>query len=355
MVPWLGRKRVTGVISRTIFWFLVLSLFFSITTTELSRLLSRDSCAEDLGSEETALCSLNDLLVYAAVGVVHDDGSLLEVDLCIEARVADEVNDPLLALVHVETELLAEPLEVDTSMDLAVRLEEEVAGRVDERVANRHEEEVGPQHLLGARKLPLRLLKVKVDVESANKIRHGVGVLVSLLLHYADNILQLLLVGSSVACAAATGDDNDGQVTQDPRARGLDSVDVVGREEHLEQGLARVLVVEQRKQGPVGEPCPVLELRQRVVEQPRVDILADLFELLHSTLPVSRQNLRCELAPRCRRNLVVVGREDTELVQKLSSCRIVAAAVLKVSKVVQCCDHLDGDLIRLCQQLSERI
>lgn len=48
-------------------------------------------------SEETALCLLNNLLVDRLRRVVHDDRALLVVDLGVDACVADQVDDPLLA------------------------------------------------------------------------------------------------------------------------------------------------------------------------------------------------------------------------------------------------------------------
>ena len=42
---------------------------------------------------------LDDLLVDGLGRVVHDDCAGLVVDLCVYARVADEVDNPLLALV----------------------------------------------------------------------------------------------------------------------------------------------------------------------------------------------------------------------------------------------------------------
>jgi hypothetical protein len=60
--------------------------------------------AEDLGAEEAALGALDDLLVDAHGRVVHDDGAGLVVDLGVDAGVADQVDDPLLALVLAEAE-----------------------------------------------------------------------------------------------------------------------------------------------------------------------------------------------------------------------------------------------------------
>jgi len=38
--------------------------------------------------------------------VVHDDGALLVVNLCVDAGVADQVDDPLLTLVLGQTKTL---------------------------------------------------------------------------------------------------------------------------------------------------------------------------------------------------------------------------------------------------------
>lgn len=66
--------------------------------------LFRNSSAQDLCPEEAALCALDDLLVDALRGVVHDDGAGLVVDFGVDAGVADQVDDPLLAFVLGEAE-----------------------------------------------------------------------------------------------------------------------------------------------------------------------------------------------------------------------------------------------------------
>lgn len=60
--------------------------------------------AEHLCPEEAALSPLNHLLVHRLRRVVHDDGARLVVDLGVHARVADQVDDPLLTLVLAEAE-----------------------------------------------------------------------------------------------------------------------------------------------------------------------------------------------------------------------------------------------------------
>lgn len=59
---------------------------------------------ENLRPEEGTLRLLNDLLVHRLRRVVHDHCALLVVDLSIHSGVADQVDDPLLALVLVQTQ-----------------------------------------------------------------------------------------------------------------------------------------------------------------------------------------------------------------------------------------------------------
>lgn len=61
--------------------------------------LPGDRSAQDLRPEEATLGALDNLLVNADGWVVHDDSTSLVVDLGVNAGVADEVDDPLLALI----------------------------------------------------------------------------------------------------------------------------------------------------------------------------------------------------------------------------------------------------------------
>lgn len=198
-------------------------------------------------------------------------------------------------------------LDVDPLVDLAVALRDEMPGRVDECVSGAEQEEVVLEDLLGLAQLLLGLLEVKVDVQGLDEVGDGVGVLVRFLAHDADQVLELALVLVAVAGAAAAGDDGGGQVAQDPRARGLDSVDVGGREEHVGQRLAGGLVVEEGEQRPVEQPGAVLQLGERAVEQACLDLLLDLVDLLDGAVPVDGQDLAGKLAPGGLALLVVVG------------------------------------------------
>ena len=71
---------------------------------------------QHLGAEEAALGALDDLLVDAHGRVVHDDGAGLVVDLGVDTGVADEIDNPLLALVLAEAEAGGEvPVEIIVS------------------------------------------------------------------------------------------------------------------------------------------------------------------------------------------------------------------------------------------------
>lgn len=61
-------------------------------------------------------------------------------------------------------------------------------------------------------------VEVVGDVKSADKLGDGINVLVRLLAHVADNVLELLLLDGAVSRPSATGDDGGNKVTQNPRA-----------------------------------------------------------------------------------------------------------------------------------------
>jgi hypothetical protein len=58
--------------------------------------------------------------------------------------------------------------------------------RIDERVRSRHQKKVTPQHLLRLTQFFLCLLKVKVNIQSLDKICDWVIVFIILLLNDAD-------------------------------------------------------------------------------------------------------------------------------------------------------------------------
>lgn len=107
-----------------------------------------NSSVEDLCSEESTLGLLNDLLVNVVGGVVHDDGAVLAVNLGIQAGLANQVDDPLLAVIRVQAKLGAQISDVHSAEDLAVALADEVSGGVDKRIGRSSQEEVASAHFL---------------------------------------------------------------------------------------------------------------------------------------------------------------------------------------------------------------
>lgn len=67
-------------------------------------ILARDSRGEDLSAEESAFSAFDDLLVDGHGRVVHADCAGFVVDFGVDPRVADEIDDPLLAFVRGEGE-----------------------------------------------------------------------------------------------------------------------------------------------------------------------------------------------------------------------------------------------------------
>lgn len=110
--------------------------------------MSGNSSVQDLRSEESTLGLLNDLLVNVVGRVVHDDGAVLAVNLGIQAGLANQVDDPLLAVIRVQAKLGAQIPNVHSAENLAVALADEVSGGVDERIGGRSQEEVASAHFL---------------------------------------------------------------------------------------------------------------------------------------------------------------------------------------------------------------
>lgn len=70
---------------------------------DTSRLL-RHRRAQDLRPEEGPLRPLNDLLIHALRGMVHDHGAGFVVNLCVYLCVSDQVDNPFLAFRVRQTE-----------------------------------------------------------------------------------------------------------------------------------------------------------------------------------------------------------------------------------------------------------
>lgn len=261
-----------------------------ITGQSCSCLLG-DGGVEDLCPEEAALGLLNHLLVDVVGRVVHHHGAVLAVDLGVQSCLSDQVDDPLLTVVGVQAQLGAEVSDVHSAKDLAVALADEVSGSVDKGVGGRSKEEVASADLLSHGQGLAGSLKVVGNVQSADELGDGVGVLVGLLADVADNVLDLLLLDGAVAGATAASNNGGDQVPQDPGARGLDGVDVGGGEEHVEDGFPGTLGVEEGEEGPVDQHRSVVELGTGVVEQLGVDVFPHILKFVNGRLPVGLEDL----------------------------------------------------------------
>ena len=219
-----------------------------------------------------------------------------------------------------------------------------MSGGLDEAIGCSNEEEIRSKNLLGLGEFLLRLLEVKIEVKGLDEVGHRVVVLVVFLLDNSDDVLELLLVLSGVACTAAVGDNCCSEVSENPGACGLDGIDEGRREEDITDCVSCRLVVEEGEESPVNEPCAVSKLCERIGEEFGIDGFLHLLHFLHSRLPVCGEDFRGELSPCGGRDFVVVGGEHSELVEEFRGRSVVSTAVLEVSEVVENVDHLDGDL-----------
>lgn len=317
-----------------------------VTNTSASSLgsLFGDSSVEDLCPEESALGLLNDLLVDVVGGVVHNDSAILAVNLGIQTRLADQVHDPLLSIIRVQAKLGAQVPDVHSAEDLAVALANEVSGSVDKGISGRSQEEIAAAHLLGHAESLTSSVKVVGNVEGVDKLGNGISILVGFLSNISNDIFELLLLDRAVACTCAAGDNGGNQIPQDPGAGGLDGVDVGSREEHVQDGFPGTLKVEQGEERPVNKHGPVVKLSSRVVEKSRIDTLSDVLKLINSRLPVRREDFGSKLSPCSSGHLVIVGGENSELVEHIGSRAILTASELELSKVIESIYHLNSDL-----------
>ena len=74
------------------------------------------------------------------------------------------------------------------------------------------------------------------------------------------------MVLRGVSATVSVCDDGGGEIAEDPGAVRLNCIDICRGEEKLANGIAGGVIVKEREEGPVDQPCSVLELRERVVE-----------------------------------------------------------------------------------------
>lgn len=79
-----------------------------------------DCSIENLCSEEATLGFLDNLLVDVVRGVVHDNCAVLAVNLGVQSSFANEIDNPLLAIIRIQAKLLAQIANIHSAEDLAV-------------------------------------------------------------------------------------------------------------------------------------------------------------------------------------------------------------------------------------------
>lgn len=199
-------------------------------------------------------------------------------------------------------------LDIDSLVDLAVALRDQMPCSVDKGSSGLQQEEVVLQNLFRLAELLLCFLEVEINVQGLDEVGDGVAVLVALLAHYPDEILELLLVRALVTAGVPGGDDGGSEVAEDPGAVGLDCVDVGGLEQGVGDFFAGLLVVEKREERPVDQPGALLQLGERVGHEAAVDQLLNLLDFGYGRLPLGGEDLAGQLAPGGFALLVVVGR-----------------------------------------------
>lgn len=217
-------------------------------------------------------------------------------------------------------------------------LKDHQPGAFDELIEIAVDEEVVGDDVLALVELQARALEVEVDVQMFQELRDGIFVRVRLLLDDLHQVLQ------SVA-ATAVDDDGDRQVAQDVRTGRLDDVQVHRLvQQHLDDEVAALRVMEEDEDAPVNQPCALCQ-QLHVGEAAVVDELPQAVQVLQRRLPVEREDLRRQLAPQHVQVVLVVRLHDHQAdVQVRGGLRVVSAVVHVLGELVHALDDLDVDL-----------
>lgn len=184
-------------------------------------------------------------------------------------------------------------------MYTAVHFRHEPPGILDKIVGKARQKKVVSHDLLGRGEAVLGRRKVKVDIQVLEERSDGVRVLVLFHLRDSDEITEVVSTAARRVGVFAIENGGGNDVSQEVRARGLDSVEVRGREKHVEQPLECLAEIKVDKERPVQQPCPRLQLGERVGL--RVNHVLQVLNIRQRRLPLTRQDVGGELAP--------VGRE----------------------------------------------
>ena len=102
--------------------------------------------------------------------------------------------------------------DIDTLMNPAVHLGDQISGVVDKGVGETRKEEIVPNHILGHCQLLLSLIEIKVDEKILEETRDGIRVLVLLHSNNLDQLLDVIPVSpcsSDFGCASRNNSGGD--------------------------------------------------------------------------------------------------------------------------------------------------
>src|SRR3981189_1901405 len=116
-------------------------------------------------------------------------------------------------------------------MNPTIRFRNQMSRTLNKLVRQTSKEEITFQHRLNLHQLLLRQFKIKVHIQSIDKLSDGIGILVSLLFDDTDKLANLFLIGVRVTFAEMGSDYCGGDVSKNPGRGGLEGVDVGGGEE----------------------------------------------------------------------------------------------------------------------------
>ena len=158
------------------------------------------------------------------------------------------------------------PLDINNLMNPTIRLRNQMSRTLNKLFCQTSQEKITLQYRLHLHQLLLRQLKIKIHIQSINKLSNRIRILIRLLLDDTDEFANLFLICIRVTFAEVGSYYRGSNVSKDPGRRGLDGIDVSGGEEEFGEGLATVFSVEEGEERPVDQPGSVVQLYRGIRE-----------------------------------------------------------------------------------------
>lgn len=133
--------------------------------------------------------------------------------------------------------------------------------------------------------------EIEIHVQVLQEFSDWVLVSVRFLLDDLDQVLECI--------TAATIDNHGcGQVSQDVRTHCLDCIQIERFvQEHLNDKITALSVIEEDQDGPVDQPCPLLKHLNVGKIAVVVDVFPQAIQVFQGRLPVQSQNFGGQFAP----------------------------------------------------------